>query len=182
MTGQTDPGRNRPSFGFQRGAICWPSRLRSLLVALLGVVVAAQAIALVDRHPGGVSPPPFLPICKASALLHPEEAPFLAANDAAMSKMMDGMAVNPTGNVDADFSAMMIPHHQGAIEMAAAELRFGHNALLRRIAQEIIVDQQGEIAAMRFALGQSLPPSAPAPTGGATPPSSFPAQAPSATP
>ena len=114
-------------------------------------------------------------------LLHPEEAPFLAANHAVMSKMMDGMAVNPTGNVDADFSAMMIPHHQGAIEMAVAELRFGHNESLRRIAQEIIVDQQGEIAAMRFALGQSLPPSAPAPTGGATP-SSFPAQTPSATP
>ena len=96
--------------------------------------------------------------------------------------MTDGMVVNPTGDTDADFSAMMIPHHQGAIEMAAAELRFGHNELLRRIAQEIIVDQQAEIAAMRLALGQSLPPSVPAPTGGATSLSSFPTQAPSATP
>ena len=83
-----------------------------------------------------------------------------------MSKMMDGMAARPTGDVDADFTAMMIPHHQGAIEMAEAELRFGHNETLRRIAQEIIVDQQGEIAAMRLALGQALPPSAPAPTEG----------------
>jgi hypothetical protein len=48
--------------------------------------------------------------------------------------------------------------------MALAELRYGKNEQLRRIAQEIIVDQQQEIAAMRFALGQPLPPSAPAPT------------------
>ena len=95
---------------------------------------------------------------------------------------MDGMAVRPTGNVDADFSAMMTAHHQGAIEMAEAELRFGHNESLRRIAQEIIVDQQGEIAAMSIALGQSLPRSAPAPTEGAIQPSSVPAQTPLATP
>ena len=97
---------------------------------------------------------------------YPDETPFLAVNEAAMSKMMGGMAVTSTGDVDADFTAMMIPHHQGAIEMAEAELRFGHNEKLRRIAQEIIVDQQGEIAAMRLALGQVLPPSIPAPTGG----------------
>ena len=56
---------------------------------------------------------------------------------------------------------MMIPHHQGAIDMALAELRYGHNEQLRRIAQEIIVDQQQEIAAMRLAVGQPLPPSSP---------------------
>ncbi|MGI3899524.1 MAG: DUF305 domain-containing protein [Janthinobacterium lividum] len=94
------------------------------------------------------------------------EAPFLSANDVAMTRMMDGMMVKPTGDVDADFSAMMIPHHQGAIDMAEAELRWGRNEQLRRIAQEIIVDQQQEIAAMRLALGQPLPPSYPAPTQG----------------
>jgi uncharacterized protein (DUF305 family) len=94
----------------------------------------------------------------------PQETTFLAENDAAMSKMMRGMTIKPTGNVDADFAAMMIPHHQGAIDMAIAELRHGKNEQLRRIAQEIIVDQQQEIAAMRLALGQPLPPSAPAPT------------------
>ena len=47
--------------------------------------------------------------------------------------------------------------------MAKAELRYGRNEQLRRIAQEIIVEQQQEIAAMRLALGQALPPSAPAP-------------------
>ena len=92
-----------------------------------------------------------------------DEAPYLAENDAAMTKMMDGMTVKPTGDVDADFVAMMIPHHQGAIDMAQAELRYGRNEQLRRIAQEIIVEQQQEIAAMRLALGQTLPPSVASP-------------------
>jgi uncharacterized protein (DUF305 family) len=93
-----------------------------------------------------------------------KERAFLVENDAAMSKMMRGMAVKPTGNADVDFAAMMIPHHQGAIDMAVAELHYGRNEHLRRIAQEIIVDQQQEITAMRLALGQRLPPPAPAPT------------------
>ena len=92
------------------------------------------------------------------------EAPFLADNSAAMDKMMAGMEIKPTGDVDVDFSAMMIPHHQGAIEMALAELRYGKNEKLRRIAQEIIVEQQQEIIAMHLALGQPLPPSAAAET------------------
>jgi len=92
------------------------------------------------------------------------EAAFLAENDKAMTKMMDGMAVKPSGDIDRDFAAMMIPHHQGAIDMAQAELRYGKNEQLRRIAQEIIVDQLQEIAAMNLALGDPLPPSAAAPT------------------
>jgi hypothetical protein len=111
------------------------------------------------------------------------EAAFLAQNDAAMDKMMKGMAVPPSGDVDKDFVAMMVPHHQGAIEMAQAVLRYGHNEQLRRIAQEIIVDQQQEIAAMRLALGQPLPPSYAAPTEpGQSDASPAPAPAPSAQP
>lgn len=92
------------------------------------------------------------------------ERPFLTENQRVMDKMMAGMAVTPTGDVDADFAAIMVPHHQGAIDMAVLELRFGRNEQLRRIAQEIIVDQQQEIAAMRLALGQPLPPMVSAPT------------------
>jgi len=91
-----------------------------------------------------------------------EEAPFLAENDKAMTKMMDDMSIKPTGDVDRDFVAMMVPHHQGAIDMAQAELRYGHNEQLRRIAQEIVVEQQQEIVAMRLALSQPLPVRAPA--------------------
>jgi uncharacterized protein (DUF305 family) len=93
----------------------------------------------------------------------PDEAPFLTENDRAMAKMMAGMAIKPSGDVDADFVAMMAPHHQGAIDMAEAELRYGRNEQLRRLAQEIIVTRQEEIAAMRLALGQPLPPSVAAP-------------------
>src|SRR5262249_39239183 len=81
-------------------------------------------------------------------------ASFRAETDAAMHRMMSAMTTPSSGDPDGDFVAMMVPHHQGAIEMARAELRYGHNELLRRIAQEIIVGQSQEIVAMRLVLGQ----------------------------
>ena len=93
----------------------------------------------------------------------PDETAFLAENDAAMNKMMTDMEIKPSGDVDRDFVAMMIPHHQGAIDMAQAELRYGRNEQLRRLAQETIVSQSQEIAAMRLATGQPLAPSASSP-------------------
>ena len=84
--------------------------------------------------------------------------------DAAMNRMTAAMHVRPTGDVDRDFAAMMIPHHQGAMDMAVAELRYGTNPQLRRIAQEIIVDQQQEIAAMRLAIDEPPPASEPVPS------------------
>jgi uncharacterized protein (DUF305 family) len=92
------------------------------------------------------------------------ERPFLAENDAAMTKMMNDMTTKPTGNIDRDFVAMMVPHHQGAIDMAQAELRYGREAQLRSIAQEIVVDQIEQISLMRLALGEPLPPSISSPT------------------
>jgi uncharacterized protein (DUF305 family) len=59
---------------------------------------------------------------------------------------------------------MMAPHHQGAIDMAVIELRYGKNEQLRRIAQGIIIDQTQEIAAMKLAVGEPAAASAPAPT------------------
>jgi uncharacterized protein (DUF305 family) len=80
-----------------------------------------------------------------------------------MTKMMIDMGIRPSGDVDTDFVAMMAPHHQGAIEMAQAELRYGQYEPLRRMAQEIIVTQLQEITAMRLALGQPLPARAASP-------------------
>ena len=74
------------------------------------------------------------------------------------------MTIKPTGDVDRDFVAMMVPHHQGAINMAQAVLRYGRNEQLRRLAQEIVVTQQQEITAMRLAVGEDLPPSMASPT------------------
>lgn len=105
---------------------------------------------------------------------HSQEQPFLSENAAAMDKMMADMTIKPSGDVDRDFVAMMVPHHQGAIDMAKAELKYGHNEQLRRLAQEIVVTQQQEIPAMRLAVGEPLPPSVASPTqpGAMTPPMS----------
>jgi len=93
-----------------------------------------------------------------------DERAFLKENEAAMTKMMNDMAAKPTGDIDRDFALMMIPHHQGAIDMAVIELRYGKNEQLRRIAQEIIVDQMQEIDAMKLAIGEPVSTSAAAPT------------------
>ena len=89
------------------------------------------------------------------------ESVFLAEHDAAVAKMTAAMKLQPAGDVDADFVATMIPHHQGAIEVAQAELRYGRNERLRRIAQEIIATQREQIAAMHLALAPSAGPDAP---------------------
>ncbi len=99
---------------------------------------------------------PVLLAVAASAVALSMQAPslraaFIADNDAAMEKMMHGMQVGADGDIDRDFASMMIAHHQGAVEMAQAELRYGSDARLRRIAQGIIVEQQQEIVAMRNA-------------------------------
>jgi hypothetical protein len=91
------------------------------------------------------------------------EAQYLADNVSAMTKMMIDMGIKPSGDIDTDFVAMMVPHHEGAIAMAQAELRYGRNEVLKRLSQEIIVTQQQEVLAMRLALGQPLPSLAPAP-------------------
>jgi uncharacterized protein (DUF305 family) len=92
-----------------------------------------------------------------------DETAYLAQNQQAMDKMMAGMNVKPSGDVDRDFAAMMIPHHQGAIDMAVLELRYGHNEQLRRLAQGVIVDQQQEIVVMRHVLAGPPSPALPAP-------------------
>src|SRR6476660_1817659 len=70
-----------------------------------------------------------------------------------MSKMDRDMVAAPmTGDPNHDFATMMIPHHQGAIDMAKAFLLHGHDTALRRLAQEIIVTQQQEIEVMRLRL------------------------------
>ncbi|WP_338831304.1 DUF305 domain-containing protein [Bradyrhizobium sp. 27S5] len=131
-----------------------PRSFRSALVPLGASVLlafAAAAYAQDAHHPDQTAQ-------------STEESAFLAENDAAMTKMMNDMAAKPTGDIDRDFVAMMAPHHQGAIDMAVIELRYGKNEQLRRIAQEIIVEQQQEIDAMKLAIGDPVTASAPAPT------------------
>ncbi|WP_454659110.1 DUF305 domain-containing protein [Bosea beijingensis] len=133
--------------------------MRSRKPLLAALIAAAMAGGVVGGHLAKADDVAAGPAAASAA-----EAPFLAENNAAMDKMMAAMGVNPTGDTDVDFVAMMSPHHQGAIDMAIAYLRYGENEQLRRLAQEIIVEQQQEIAAMELALGRPAPPSAPAPT------------------
>jgi uncharacterized protein (DUF305 family) len=73
--------------------------------------------------------------------------------DQSMAVMSRDMKQAPmSGNPDHDFAAMMIPHHQGAIDMAKVELVHGKNPVLRRLAQEIIVTQRSEIDVLRMQL------------------------------
>ena len=136
-------------------------RFTPLRAVTLAIGFFIGAAFLVSAHDGSLSEQD---ICTTAGSSATAEAPFLAENNAAMTKMMNGMAAQPTGDVDADFVAMMVPHHQGAIDMAVAVLRYGHNAQIRRLAQEIIITQQEEIATMRLAVGRPLPVSVPSPT------------------
>lgn len=78
---------------------------------------------------------------------------FARALAAGMDRMhRDMMAPSPTGNADVDFLATMIPHHEGAVEMARLALVHGRDPLVRQLAEEIIAGQQVEIAAMQARL------------------------------
>ena len=80
----------------------------------------------------------------------PEITKFISEMNAGMEKMMKDMhAPGYTGNPDVDFLAMMIPHHEGAVEMARLVLIHGKDPLVRELAEDIIAAQQGEIEAMK---------------------------------
>ncbi|GJE54872.1 CopM family metallochaperone [Methylobacterium thuringiense] len=86
-----------------------------------------------------------------------DKAGFDALMRESMERMHAEMAVPPSTDPDRDFAAMMIPHHQGAVDMAKAELAYGQDPVLRRLAQGIIVEQQQEIEVMRRALAERPP-------------------------
>jgi len=63
-------------------------------------------------------------------------------------------SIKASGDSDVDFVKLMIPHHQAAIDMAKTQLLFGKDPQMRRLAQEIITDQQSEIELMNLWLKQ----------------------------
>lgn len=96
-----------------------------------------------------------LGVAGASADIKDVSRAFIQSIASSMSRMDRDMAAAPmSGNVDHDFATMMIPHHRGAIDMAKAELSYGKDPIMRRLAQEIIVDQQSEIDAMNLRLAK----------------------------
>lgn len=112
--------------------------MKLLVLAVAGVT----AVATVAAVPDGVS--------SGSVA-----AAFTSAMHTAMEQMARAMEQAPmSGDPDRDFLAMMIPHHQGAVEMARLELIHGTDPLVRRLAEEIIASQQTEIEAMRGRLAK----------------------------
>ena len=76
-------------------------------------------------------------------------SPSTEAYQAAMNKMSHGMAIPYTGDADKDFVDGMIPHHQGAVDMAEVELKYGKDPQMRKLARNIIASQNKEIALMK---------------------------------
>jgi uncharacterized protein (DUF305 family) len=86
-------------------------------------------------------------------------SPAAQAFAAANARMHKDMSIAYSGNADVDFARGMIPHHQGAVDMAEIVLRFGKDAEVARLARGVIAAQQAEIAQMRawIARNGSLP-------------------------
>jgi uncharacterized protein (DUF305 family) len=77
-----------------------------------------------------------------------------------IEKMHSGMRfIKPSGNDDVDFVRLMLPHHQAAIDMAKTELLYGKDPQMRRLAQEILTDQQSETELMQLWLKRHEPSS-----------------------
>jgi Domain of unknown function (DUF305) len=77
------------------------------------------------------------------------EASFHTEMESVNARMHAGMRVAPSGNSDRDFARMMIAHHQGAIDMALVQLKYGSDERLKRLAQAIIAEQGQEISYIR---------------------------------
>jgi uncharacterized protein (DUF305 family) len=75
-------------------------------------------------------------------------------NDSIQKMHVSMASVKSSGNSDIDFVRLMLPHHQAAIEMAKTQLMYGKDPQMRRLAQEIITDQQSEIELMQLWLKQ----------------------------
>jgi hypothetical protein len=133
---------------------------RLMLIATFVVLVAATMHAQ-QYAVQTLTPPVSRPTVPTAAFAASTERSFEQLIEDAMQVMHRGMHNAPrTGDPDRDFVTLMMPHHQGAIDMAKAQLLFGTDPQMRWLAQAIITDQQSEIALMHLWLQQRAAPAA----------------------
>jgi hypothetical protein len=137
---ESDSKRWHDKFAWRSGA--------SHLVALVAGI--ALAMVLAPRQAQPISPLLSIPRPLATSEFH-------RALQTVMVQMDAAMCITPSAHPDRDFARAMIPHHQGAVEMAKLELMYGSDPRLRRLAQGMVVEQSQEIAVMRGILADPSP-------------------------
>jgi uncharacterized protein (DUF305 family) len=114
------------------------------IVLTLAVAVALAAPAHAQGMQHGTHGAPAAASGTATGVA-PSTVGFQNAN----KKMHEGMDIAFTGNADVDFVKGMIPHHQGAIDMAKVVVAHGKDPQVKKLAREIIKAQESEIALMQ---------------------------------
>lgn len=120
--------------------------------ALRSILPLAAAAALLGAPAFASAQQGAAPAMQGMKMSAPNDGPAgsTAAFQDADQKMMQGMSAPPyTGDADKDFVAHMIPHHQGAIDMAEVELRYGKDPAMRKLAAGIVAAQRTEIRTMK---------------------------------
>ena len=120
------------------------------LVAITAIMTAIGTAAFAQHahQPGSATDPAAQKVTDDMATKDSDAASTKAYKEA-HAKMMHDMHQTFTGNADIDFMNGMIPHHQGAIDMAKVLLKYGKDAQTRKLAEQIIADQEKEIALMQ---------------------------------